>query len=333
MPDISSLIDRIEATVERYHLGETGVYGRWLWQNPAGDRRLGKDEYGCSDAANILYTIGKFPQEAVTRAAWIAALQAFQEPESGLFRERTHTPIHTTAHCIAALELFDARPLHPLTELAKVATRADLESFLKGLDWKGRPWPESHKGAGLYAARVLAGESSKEWRDWYFEWLWENADPVTGLWRKGCLADLGKEGIFPHLAGTFHYLFNQEYARLPLRYPHRLVDTCLRIYREKSYPTLGHAISFAEIDWVYCLSRALRQSGHRLEEAQSTLMEFAAGFIDFLEKIDDVKHEGWNDLHHLFGTTCALAELQQCLPGFLTTERPLKLVLDRRPFI
>ena len=40
-----------------------------------------------------------------------------------------------------------------------------------------------------------------------------------------------------------------------------------------------------------------------------------------------------NDMHELFGGVCALAELQRALRGKLYSEVPLKLVLDRRPFI
>ena len=40
-----------------------------------------------------------------------------------------------------------------------------------------------------------------------------------------------------------------------------------------------------------------------------------------------------NDLHSVFGTVCCLAELQRALRGSIITEKPLKLVLDRRPFI
>ena len=42
---------------------------------------------------------------------------------------------------------------------------------------------------------------------------------------------------------------------------------------------------------------------------------------------------GLNDLHALFGALCCLADLQTALPGLIRTERPPKLVLDRRPFI
>ena len=52
-----------------------------------------------------------------------------------------------------------------------------------------------------------------------------------------------------------------------------------------------------------------------------------------LMSLDETTHEGFNDLHMLFGTMCALAELQSAFPGRFLTDKPLKLVLDRRPFI
>lgn len=55
--------------------------------------------------------------------------------------------------------------------------------------------------------------------------------------------------------------------------------------------------------------------------------------IDWLYAIDVDTHDDFNDLHKLFGTTCALAELQQELRGEIETTKPLRLVLDRRPFI
>ena len=70
-----------------------------------------------------------------------------------------------------------------------------------------------------------------------------------------------------------------------------------------------------------------------LNAVSYTHLKFAEGYIEYLNGVDHEKDEAFNDLHALFGMTCALAELQQALPGMLTTDRPLKLVLDRRPFI
>lgn len=323
---------RSRAILARHRLAPPAVHARWTLPAADGARPGGPNPYGVADAANLLYTLGALPDGAAERAAWIEALRALQEPATGWFREATHDPIHTTAHCVAALELFDARPAHPLRALAPLAKR--VEDFLEGLDWRGRPWTESHRGAGLYAALHLAGGAPADFEDRYFAWLAAACDPDTGLWRRGALP-AGPDAArwcFPHLAGTFHYLFNFEHARQPHPFPAALVDTCLAARDAGAFP-LGRSVGFAEVDWVYCLHRAARRSGHRLAEAHAALRAFAADYLAWLDGLDPDTDPGLDDLHGLFGAWCALAELQAALPGALRTERPLRLVLDRRPFI
>jgi len=323
--DLRPFIDQVIVIVARHNLGSPGAYRRWLGRGDSAN------PYGSADAANILYSVGRWPG-AAERAAWIDHLCAMQDARSGFFNEETHHPYHTTAHCIAALELFDARPLHPLAAMHPLREWAALDHFLDGLDWTWNPWGESHRGAGLYAALVLAGESSLEWQDWYFDWLWNEADADTGLWRRGCVKVGGEPLLFHHLAGSFHYLFNHEYARRPLRYPERMAATCLQIAARHAFP-LGQTIGFAEIDWVYCLTRSVRQCGEHCAAGRNALRRFAQGYLDYLLRLDMETDEGLNDLHSLFGAVCALAELQQALPGELRSDPPLRLVLDRRPFI
>jgi hypothetical protein len=333
MYDIREFIAAVRDIIVGHELGEPGAYRRWNWQKPGQNRDLHLNPYGCADAANNLYTIGCFPQDPRERHMWVSTLRGLQDPESGLFRESTHHEIHTTAHCIAALELFDASPEHLLTGLSRYRDPEAMEDFLERLDWRHNPWGESHRGAGLYAAMVLAGEASGEWQDRYFAWLSENADPETGFLRKGCVAPVGHPpSIFPHLAGTFHYLFNQAYARRPLRYPQAMINTCLDIFRSGCFP-LGKNVGFAEIDWVFCVTRSLRQCGHRHHDCHTALATFTSQYVPFLLGLDPKTDDGLNDLHALFGAICCLAELQTALPGQIKTERPLKLVLDRRPFI
>jgi len=332
MFDLRSFIQTVEQTVASHNLGQTGTYQRWSARS---ERDKGPNPYGVADAANLLYTINRFPVEPGQRQAWVNMLQSLQDSTSGLFEEPTHHPIHTTAHCTAALELFDARPRFPLYALRSLLGPNQPMAFLDQLDWRGNPWRESHRGAGIYTALVLSGEAAEDWEERYFAWLWEEADPRTGLFRKDCTSPGPfdeQSPIFPHLAGTFHYLFNLVYARRPLRFPERLVDTCLEIYNGHAYP-LGEQVGFAEIDWVFCLNRAMRQSGFRFSDAQQALKGFASRYIPYLLSLDHETDEDFNDLHSLFGALCCLAELQQALLGQLRTTRPLRLVLDRRPFI
>jgi hypothetical protein len=331
--DLSPFLVAVERIVARHALGPPGSYARYT--RPGADERgaareLGENAYGCADAANLLYTLGALPTDPATRAGWIERLAGLQDAGTGLYHEASHDPIHTTAHCLGALELFDGRPTHPLTALLPLAER--LERFLDGLDWKGAPWTEAHRGAGLHAALVLAGAAAPSLDDRYFSWLAHEVDPLTGLLRRGCVDPSPAGGVFPHLAGSFHYLFNFEHARRPWPHPEALIDTCLAIRADGTFPLARH-VWFADVDWVYCLSRAVRQTTHRGDEARAVLADFARDYAAFVLALDPEGDEGLDDLHRLFGLVCALAELQQAARGVLRSERPLRLVLDRRPFI
>jgi len=328
--NVDRLIEKIAQIVERHKLDE-GVYSRWLWQNEKGDRELGKNEYGCADAANILYTIGAFERDPEKRRCWVKTLQEMQQPESGLFTEKTHHTIHTTAHCIAALELFDAQPLYPLTGLMPLLDRDKLYDFLEHLNWAGKPWPQSHQGAGLYAAMVITRTCDIAWQRDYFSWLREHCDPDFGMSYRG---RLDQDIPAHHMYGWFHYLFNHEYARQPIPHADKLIDSCINMYVNKTMDkAFGRMVGFMEIDWVFCMNRASRQTAHRFDEVKALLWDFAQSYIPWLESLDAETDDGMNDLHMLFGAVCALAELQQALPGKIETTVPLKNVLDRRPFI
>ena len=160
--NITELVEKIKHTVDSHRLANEGEYARWLWQDEKGVRDLGINEYGCADAANILYTIGDFIQEPLKRESWIKTLRNLQNPDTGLFTEPTHHFIHTTAHCIAALELFDAMPSYPLKALMKYKEKDELYNLLQGLDWENAPWPQSHQGAGIYAAMTIADSADRK---------------------------------------------------------------------------------------------------------------------------------------------------------------------------
>jgi len=328
--DLRDFLHNVEKILESHRLDRPGAYRRWTAQ-----RDVGLNPYGCADAANVLYTIGRFPQDALERASWIAVLQSLQDPATGMFEEATHHRIHTTAHCIAALELFDARPLHRLRDLDALKDAAALRKFLQGLNWHGDPWRESHRGAGLFAALVITEEVDLAWQDAYFDWLWHWADPQTGLFGGTDLppvAHSGSTSMVPHMAGTFHYLFNMEFARRKLRFPARLIDSCLDMLADGRFP-LGERIGFAEIDWFFCVNRSLRQTGYRFDDCQAAMTKLGRRLGDSVLSLNPATDDGLNDLHSLFGVLCAFAELQQAVPELARSDRPLKLVLDRRPFI
>lgn len=332
MLQLEKLLKRVRDTVKTHELAP-GTYARFLCQNPEGTRKMGANEYGCADAANILYMLGELPRDIDARNAHIRLLQQFQHPETGLFWEGSHHTLHCTAHCIAALELFDAGPLYPMTGLEKYKPEGALEAFLDSLDWQHNAWSQAHQGAGVFAAMILTGNAPLSWQDRYFNWLTKNADPEYGMSKAGSI-QAGGHAVCGHLNGWFHYLFNFHFAHRPFPRIETLIDTVIDLYKNNDLSDdFGVRPGFREIDWVFTLNRATMHCGYRRSEALALLRDFAQKYIPTLEALDHETNDRWNDLHMLFGMVCALAELQLALPGDLRSEFPLKQVLDRRPFI
>ena len=329
--DINPIIGRIEEALGRHCVG-VGQYSRWCGRGENGEPLPRADEYGCADAANILYTLNRFPRDHETRDAFVRTLQSFQNPQNGMFHEPTHVKMHSTAHCTAALELFEARPLHKFIELEPYMTVDGITAFLEGLKWGGADAPFGHIGAGIYAPLVITRAVGDEWLDAYFGWLDDNCDGSSGLWRKGFMNP--ELPTWLRMGAGFHFLFNYSDSKRSFPYPEPLIDTCLDIYDRGALPQdFGRRCHFIEMDWVYCLNRASRQTPHRFHEIVEALKCFAEKYMAWLDGLDWENDKSASDLHLVFGTLCCIAELQLALPGMVHSTVPLRLVLDRRPFI
>lgn len=329
--DLTDFVDFLRVWLEDYRLDGVGSYTRHLHREGYDSTQV--DAYGCADAANILYMLGSLPGGASDRASWIRSLQSFQEPETGIFTDGSHSTFHTTAHCIAALELFDARPLHPLTFLAGLQDHRRLRQFLEDLDWD-RPWPASHDAAGAASALAITGEVGPEWFEAYFDWFDAEVDTSTGLWRTGRMLPVDEyPGLFSNLGGSFHYHFVYDYLRQPWPAVDRLIDTSLTLLHDSAATFAVTDVGFKEIDLVFCLSRARRQTAYRFDDVGAALDLLVDRVVSVLDDPTYRSSTSFDDLHSTFGAVCALAELQRAVPGSIHTPVPLRLVLDRRPFI
>jgi len=329
MYDITSFVEMAYKTIQKHKLAEGG-FSRWLWQDEKGTRELGVNEYGCADAVNCLYTLGLLPCNNLEREELIKSIQKLQNSDTGFFEEATHDRFHTTAHCIAALELLDAKPLYPVFGMHDLLDKDRLYEYLEKRDWVNEPVIASHQAAALYAAVVISGEADCLWEKWYFEWFWNNTDERTGFWKKGSI--LNNSDLYRHMVAAFHYMFNHEYRHVPMKHPDKMIDSGL--YLLENHPErFGRQIAFEEMDWTYIMNRATRQTDYRYQDAKKAIIKFADYYMPWLLSVDYESNDEFNDLHKLFGTLCFLAELQSAIPGLIYSQKPLRLVLDRRPFI
>ena len=305
--------------------GGAGRYGRQPgWSAPS--------LYGVADMACILHTIGSLNPTAAERAAWADAFELFQDPRTGWFLEsepRTLSPEHNTAFALAAMQLLD---ITPSFEVKMGAEQTDIRTYLNSLNWRSGVYADSHKGAGIGSIYALVRNlHSPGWFAEYFaacESLFDSNNGLMGR-AKPALGDIDQIG------GTFHYSFLYEFFSLQMPYPRERIDTVIRLRRPDGYWSPTNRL-WLTLDAIYLMTRTLRYCPYRYEDVVSnvrntmTILQRDVFSIAGRENI----FSSSSGLHSLTAAISIAAEVQQFLGAEeVITEWPLKLVLDRRPFI
>ena len=287
--------------------------------------------YGVADMACILYTLGALRPTEPERGEWAAAFQAFQNPDSGWFLEKSHThvPLHNTAFALAAMQLLDLTPRHPLKMGEEYS---DPRAFLDTLNWRTAVYADSHKGAGIAAIFALVPAlGTPKWFDEYFAACENLFDPHNGLMGK----DKPRDGDAEQIGGTFHYSFLYQHFNRHMPYPRQRIDTVIRLQRTDGYWMEKNHL-WMTLDAVYLMTRTLRYCPHRFDDVRAVVRRVMDILLRDVFSAEGRKttFTGKLAVHSLTAVISIAAEAQQFLGAQeIITERPLRLVLDRRPFI
>ncbi len=319
---------------------------RWILQDfepsvrlPGGagryPRRVGQTTpslYGVADMADVLYTVGALHPSSVERTDWAAAFQLFQDPASGWYIEKepkTLTPQHNTAFALSAMQLLDLTPKVPLKMGPEYS---NIRTYLEALNWRTGVYPDSHKGAGVGSIYVLyAPLHSTSWFNEYFSTCDSLFDPQNGLMGR----DKPPTGDSDQIGGTFHYSFLYQYFNRQMPYPEQRIDTVLRLQQPDGYWLPSNHL-WLTLDAIYLMTRTLRYCPHRLEDVRASVRHTLKTLQQDVYSSEGRKATFSKEagVHSLTAAISILAEAQQFL-GIeeVATDWPLKLVLDRRPFI
>ncbi len=287
--------------------------------------------YGVADMACILHTLGVLRPTDQERGEWAAAFQTFQQSDTGWLIEKspTHTPLHNTAFALAAMQLMDLAPVHPVTMTGEFT---DARAFLATLNWRTAVYVDSHKGAGIGSIHALVPALNRpEWFADYFAFCDNQFDPRNGLMGR----DKPSAGDFDQVGGTFHYHFLYEHFNRPMPFPERRIDAVIGLQQPDGYwhPT-NHL--WLTLDAIYLLTRTLRYCPHRFEDVRGVVRNVMGILMRYfyLPEKRRTAFAGQLPVHSLTAAISIAAEAQRFLGAReVVTERPLKLVLDRRPFI
>ena len=86
-----------------------------------------------------------------------------------------------------------------------------------------------------------------------------------------------------YMAGGFHYMFVHESEHRPYRYPEKIIDFCCDLLdNEEINWWFCKTWTFIDIDIVYSLTRASRQTPHRFWEIRERLEKYAEKYLEFM---------------------------------------------------
>ena len=288
--------------------------------------------YGVADMACSLYTISALHPSEDDRAQWANSFELFQNPVTGWFQEEapaTLSPQHNTAFALAAMQLLDLKPKYPVKMDAEYI---NIATYLNALDWRTGVYSGSHKGAGVGSIFVLVPAlHSTSWFAEYFTTCDGLFDPNNGMMGRVKPA----AGDIDQIGGTFHYSFLYQFFNREMPFPEKRIDSILGLQRPDGYWAPGNHL-WMTLDAIYLMTRTSRYCQHRLEDVQSSVRKIVKVlqqdvFSPEGRKATFSKSEG---VHSLTAAISIAAEAQQFLgSGEIITDWPLKLVLDRRPFI
>jgi len=297
-------------------------------------REPGKDVlelYGVSDMACILYSLGALRPTEAERTEWAAAFQSLQNPDTGwlLEKEPSHDPLHNTAFALAAMQLLNLTPKLPVKMGPEYA---DPAAFLETLDWKTAVYTESHKGAGVGSIFALVPAlGTKAWFDAYFAKCESLFDPHNGL--------MGREkpatGDSDQIGGTFHYSFLYNYFNRHMPYPEARIDTVLRLQQADGYWMATNHL-WMTLDAIFLMTRTLRYAPHRFDDVREVVRGVMTRLMTevYSPAGRRATFTGRLTVHLVTAALSIAAEAQQFLGAQeVVTDWPLRLVLDRRPFI
>ena len=289
--------------------------------------------YGVADMACVLHTIGALHLDDAARAEWRLAFDGLQVADGWFVEdEPTHDRFHSTAFTVAAMELVGLRPTKPLTFARRYSEPAAASRFLSDLDWRTDVYMASHRGAGLGAIFSLDMTlGSADWFDAYFEALDHRLDPASGMHGE----DKPATGDIDQVGGTFHYAFLYEWHHRVLAHPEARIDAVLGLQADDGFWSADSKL-WITLDAVYLLARACDRSGHRRDDVRRAVRAALTAFCEaVLAPAQRDEHFGWYlGTHWLTAAVSVLAEAQRFLGADeVRTDRPLRLVLDRRPFV
>jgi hypothetical protein len=299
--------------------------------------------YGSADVACILYSLGRLNPSPRESAAWLEVLSGFQDAESGFFVDRAGmlSTAHNTGFAVGAMNLLHPQlrngelPRAPLRFAQLVREPADAERYVASLNWRSDCYEAGENLIGHASSFFnVSCAVPADWFDWLVGYVegtkMDEANGMVGV-------DKPPAGDSDQIGGTLHFDFLWAALARRLPFASARADALLGLQLRSG---LWDATNpwWLTFDAVYMLRRTLPDlSGERTEDVRAAVARATAALSarasDPAVRSSDFV-DPWMGAHMLTGAVSFFAYAQQVLgERRVITGRPLRSVLDRRPYI
>jgi hypothetical protein len=248
---------------------------------------------------------------------------------------------HNTGFAIGAMNLFrpDLRngvmPRWPIRFGQLVAERAEAERYAGTLDWRTNCYEAGENLIGHASTFFnVADVVPRAWFGWLVDYIQD-----TKLDQSNGMVGIGKpaEGDLDQIGGTFHFDFLWSTLDLRLPFAQARARSLLGLQQPSGLwdPNNPWWLTF---DSIYMLGRTLHDVAN--DQAAEVLAAIGRAVSTVTERAATAQQrtsdfgEPWIGAHMLTGAVSLFAYAQQVLgENRVISSRPLRLVLDRRPYI
>lgn len=318
--------------IEQFRSGE-GV-GEFSWKM-GGPTSL----YGTTDILISTFILDDLLLFEEQRDEWANIINSFQDPKTGWYKKTytMHYKEHTSAYAVAALNLIDRKPAHPLNWKNNILlSKKSMKRWISG-DWRmlwSIIWPGSHVISGVPAILAMTEQGEKKFFTWYFDWLDLHADPNSGFYLRGIPHRFGliREPTKHELGGAFHMYYIYEWFKRQWPYPEKIVDHCIRLQHKNGFwdKDVTYCI---DLDGLYSMIRSSRNANwYRKNDVKQSVCRYLESASRTLND-QDFFFSNYTNTHVLTGALAAIAECQKWFPELVKTSQPWKQSLDYACYI
>jgi hypothetical protein len=299
--------------------------------------------YGTADVACILYSLGRLDPSPQDAAAWLDVLAGFQDAESGFFVDRSCmlSTAHNTGFAVGAMNLLHRElrngelPRSPLRFAQLVREPADAERFAASLNWATDCYEAGENLIGHASSFFnVSGSMPAPWFEWLVDYVertkMDQANGMVGV-------DKPPGGDTDQIGGTLHFDFFWAALGRQLPFAPARTEALLGLQLPSGLwdPTNPWWLTF---DAVYMLRRTRPDLPADQAERVRAAVARAASALSARSSDPDLRKsdfvDPWIGAHMLTGAVSFFAYAQQVLgESRVISERPLRSVLDRRPYI